>query len=46
MNYEDVYIENPPIKQIYTIEIEFEYDGKSNPIPVIDPWNDYETNLL
>ncbi|MEG4442703.1 hypothetical protein QUB47_28040 [Microcoleus sp. AT9_B5] len=36
----DFYLENPPLKPAATIELEFEYGGRSQPIPVTDPWNE------
>ena len=30
----------PPLKPVATIELEFEYGGRSKPIPVTDPWNE------
>jgi hypothetical protein len=30
----DFYLENPPLKPTSTIELEFEYAGRSQPIPV------------
>jgi hypothetical protein len=32
----DFYLENPPLKPTSTIELEFEYAGRSQPIPVTD----------
>ena len=36
----DFYLENPPLKPAATIELEFEYRGRSQPIPVTDPWDE------
>lgn len=36
----DFYLENPPLKPAATIELEFEYGGRSKPIPVTDPWDE------
>lgn len=36
----DFYLENPPLKPTATIELEFEYGGRSQPIPVTDPWDE------
>lgn len=36
----DFYLENPPLKPTSTIELEFEYGGRSKPIPVVDPWDE------
>lgn len=36
----DFYLENPPLKPVATIELEFEYRGRSKPIPVTDPWDE------
>jgi hypothetical protein len=36
----DFYLENPPLKPATTIELEFEYRGRSQPIPVTDPWDE------
>lgn len=36
----DFYLENPPLKPTSTIELEFEYGGRSKPIPVTDPWDE------
>lgn len=36
----DFYLENPPLKPAATIELEFEYGGRSQPIPVTDPWDE------
>ncbi|MEG4204056.1 hypothetical protein QUA20_09020 [Microcoleus sp. Pol7_A1] len=36
----DFYLENPPLKPAATIEFEFEYRGRSQPIPVTDPWDE------
>lgn len=37
----DFYLENPPMKPTSTIELEFEYAGRSQPIPVTDPWEEW-----
>jgi len=36
----DFCLENPPLKPAATIELEFEYRGRSQPIPVTDPWDE------
>lgn len=36
----DFYLKNPPLKPTSTIELEFEYGGRSKPIPVVDPWDE------
>ncbi|MEG4801719.1 hypothetical protein QUB63_17695 [Microcoleus sp. ARI1-B5] len=36
----DLSLENPPLKPAATIELEFEYGGRSKPIPVSDPWDE------
>ncbi|WP_449418288.1 hypothetical protein [Phormidium nigroviride] len=36
----DFSLENPPIQPTSTIELKFEYGGRSKPIPVTDPWDE------